>query len=240
MATYYKLKIEDRLQIGSSSSRSIRRMGKIPINYYYKGEENRNFLIDQKELYQAVRSGQHVFEVSINNETVYVMIKDAQYNPITEKIIHIDLMRVRRTEKMTFSLPLILEGSAIGSVEGGIVTQVSNSIDVECFPTDVPESIAVDISELELNAVLMAKDILLTEDVSLISPEDTTIATCNPPKAEEEPEVEELEEGEEIEEGEEPADGEEGTKPTEEKDDDKKEGPAKEEDAKKSKGDSQD
>ena len=45
MATYYKLKIEDRLQIGSSSSRSIRRMGKIPINYYYKGEKNKNFLI---------------------------------------------------------------------------------------------------------------------------------------------------------------------------------------------------
>lgn len=236
MATYYKLKIEDRLQIGSSSSRSIRRMGKIPINYYYKGEENRNFLIDQKDLYQAVRSGQHVFEVSINNETVYVMIKDAQYNPITEKIIHIDLMRVRRTEKMTFSLPLILEGSAIGSVEGGIVTQVSNSIDVECFPTDVPESIAVDISELELNAVLMAKDISLTEDVSLISPEDTTIATCNPPKAEEEPEVEELEEGLE---GEEPIEGEEGAEPAEGKEGAKEEKPTKEEDSKDNKGDSQ-
>ena len=162
MASYYKLQIEDRLQIGSSSSRSIRRMVKIPINYYYKGETNKNFLIDQKQLYQAIRSGQHVFEVSINNETVYVMIKDAQYNPITEKIIHIDLMRVRRTEKMTFSLPLLLEGSAKGSVEGGIVTQVSSSLDIECFPTDVPESIPVDISDLELNEVIMAKDIVLS------------------------------------------------------------------------------
>ena len=236
MATYYKLKIEDRLQIGSSSSRSIRRMGKIPINYYYKGEENRNFLIDQKELYQAVRSGQHVFEVSINNETVYVMIKDAQYNPITEKIIHIDLMRVRRTEKMTFSLPLLLEGSAKGSVEGGIVTQVSSSLDIECFPTDVPESIPVDISDLELNEVIMAKDILLNEDESLISPEDTTSATCNPPKAEEEPEVEELEEGLE---GEEPIEGEEGAAPSEGKEGAKEEKPNKEEDSKDNKGDSQ-
>ena len=161
MASYYKLQIEERLQIGSSSSRSIRRMGKIPINYYYKGETNKNFLIDQKQLYQAIRSGQHVFEVSINNETVYVMIKDAQYNPVTEKIIHIDLMRVRRTEKMTFSLPLLLEGAAKGSVEGGIVTQVSSSLDIECFPTDVPESIPVDISDLELNEVIMAKDLSL-------------------------------------------------------------------------------
>ena len=236
MASYYKLQIEDRLQIGSSSSRAIRRMGKIPINYYYKGETNQNFLIDQKELHQAIRSGQHVFEVSINNETVYVMIKDAQYNPVTEKIIHIDLMRVRRTEKMTFSLPLLLEGSAKGSVEGGIVAQVSSSIDIECFPTDVPESISVDISDLELNGVIIAKDIVLNEDVSLISPQETTIATCNPPKAEEEPEVEELEEGLE---GEEPIEGEEGAEPAEGKEGAKEEKPIKEEDSKDKKGDSQ-
>ncbi len=236
MASYYKLQIEDRLQIGSSSSRAIRRMGKIPINYYYKGETNQNFLIDQKELHQAIRSGQHVFEVSINNETVYVMIKDAQYNPVTEKIIHIDLMRVRRTEKMTFSLPLLLEGSAKGSVEGGIVAQVSSSIDIECFPTDVPESISVDISDLELNGVIIAKDIVLNEDISLISPQDTTIATCNPPKAEEEPEVEELEEGLE---GEEPIEGEEGEEPAEGKEGAKEEKPTKEEDSKNNKGDSQ-
>ena len=230
MASYYKLQIEDRLKIGSSSSRSMRRMGKIPINYYYKGESNKNLLIDQKELHRAIQSGQHVFEVSINNETVYVMIKDAQYNPVTEQIIHLDLMRVRRTEKMTFSLPLVFEGTAVGSVEGGIVTQVNSAIDIECFPTDVPETILVDISDLELNEVIMAKDLTLPDDVSLISPEDTTIATCNPPKAEIEPEVEELEEGE---------NGEEGTEGAKEGDS-KEEGSPKEGEPKEQKGDSQD
>ena len=238
MASYYKLQIQDRLEIGSSSSRSMRRMGKIPINYYYKGESNKNLLIDQKELHRAIQSGQHVFEVSINNETVYVMIKDTQYNPVTEQIIHLDLMRVRRTEKMTFSLALVFEGTAVGSVEGGIVTQVSSAIDIECFPTDVPESILVDISDLELNEVIMAKDLTLPDDVSLISPEDTTIATCNPPKAEiePEPEVEELEEGEEGEEG---AEGEEGTEGTKDGDS-KEEGSPKDGDSKEQKGDSRD
>ena len=240
MASYYKLQIEDRLKIGSSSSRSLRRMGKTPINYYYKGESSKNLLIDQKELHRAIQSGQHVFEVSINNETVYVMIKDAQYNPVTEEIIHLDLMRVRRTEKMIFSLPLVFEGTAVGSVEGGIVTQVSSAIDIECFPTDVPESILVDISDLELNEVIMAKNLTLPDDVSLISPDDTTIATCNPPKAEVEPEVEpeveELAEGEEGEEGEEGAEGTEGTK----EGDSKEEGSPKEGEPKEQKGASQD
>ena len=103
---------------------------------------------------------------------------------------------------MTFSIPVVLEGEAVGATEGGLVAQVATSIDIECFPTDVPENIALDISSLELNGVMTASELTLLEDVVLISPEDTTVATCNPPKAEVEPEVEELEEGEEGEEGE--------------------------------------
>ena len=136
------------------------------------------------------------------------MIKDAQYHPVTEEVIHVDLMRVRRTEKMTFSIPLVFEGEAPGMNEGGIVTHVATAIDIECYPTDVPESITVDISGLEMNSTITLEEITLPADVSLVSPEDTTIATCNPPKAEIEPEPEEIE-GEEGEEGEE-VEGEEG------------------------------
>jgi len=127
------------------------------------------------------------------------MIKDAQYHPVTEDVIHVDLMRVRRTEKMTFSIPLVLDGIAAGANEGGIVTHVTTSLEIECFPTDVPENITVDISGLELNNSMTLRDITLPADVSLISAEDTTIVTCNPPKAEIEPEPVEEEEGEALE-----------------------------------------
>ena len=202
MASYYKLTIEERSGLGTSTARAMRRNGKIPANYYYHGESNQNIAIDKKIFNQAVQSGQRVFEVEMNGETLYVMIKAAQYHPVTEEVMHIDLMRVRRTEKMTFSVPVILEGEAAGSTEGGLVAQVASSIDIECFPTDVPENISLDISSLELNGVMTAIELTLLEDIVLISPEDTTIATCNPPRAEVEPEVEEPEEGEEGEEGE--------------------------------------
>ena len=202
MASYYKLTIEERSGLGTSTARAMRRNGKIPANYYYHGESNQNIAIDKKIFNQAVQSGQRVFEVEMNGETLYVMIKAAQYHPVTEEVMHIDLMRVRRTEKMTFSIPVILEGEAAGSNEGGLVAQVASSIDIECFPTDVPENISLDISSLELNGVMTASELTLLEDIVLISPEDTTIATCNPPRAEAEPEEEELEEGEEGEEGE--------------------------------------
>ena len=217
MASYYKLTIEERSELGTSTARAMRRNGKIPANYYYHGESNRNIAIDKKIFNQAVQSGQRVFEVEMNGETLYVMIKAAQYHPVTEDVMHIDLMRVRRTEKMTFSIPVVLEGEAAGATEGGLVAQVASSIDIECFPTDVPENIALNISSLELNGVMTASELTLLEDVVLISPEDTTVATCNPPRVEAEPEVEELEEGEESETSVDSSDGDEKQKDEPEK-----------------------
>ena len=203
MASYYKLPIEIRTGSGASLARELRRNGKIPANYYYSGEANQNLVIDKKAFNHAIHSGQQVFEVDINNETIYIMIKDIQYHSVTEEVMHVDLMRIRRTEKMTFSIPLVLEGDAVGVDEGGIVTQVATTIDVECFPNDVPESITVDISGLEFNSAMAAEEIVLPMDTILVSAENTTIVTCNPPKAEVEPEpVEdeeiELAEGEET------------------------------------------
>jgi len=203
MASYYKLPIEIRTGSGASLARELRRNGKIPANYYYRGEANQNLVIDKKAFNHAIHSGQQVFEVDINNETIYIMIKDIQYHSVTEEVMHVDLMRIRRTEKMTFSIPLVLEGDAVGIDEGGIVAQVATTIDVECFPNDVPESITVDISGLEFNSAMAAEEIVLPMDTILVSAENTTIVTCNPPKAEVEPEpVEdeeiELAEGEET------------------------------------------
>ena len=62
MASYFKLKLDDRKHMGSSSARSLRRNGKIPVNYYYKDQANLNLVIDQKILNNAIQSGQHVFE----------------------------------------------------------------------------------------------------------------------------------------------------------------------------------
>ena len=194
MASYYKLPIEIRTGSGASLARELRRNGKIPANYYYRGEANQNLAIDKKAFNHAIHSGQQVFEVDINNETIYITIKDIQYHSVTEEVMHVDLMRIRRTEKMTFSIPLVLEGDAVGVDEGGIVTQVATTIDVECFPNDVPESITVDISGLEFNSAMAAEEIVLPVDTILVSAENTTIVTCNPPKAEVEPEPVEDEE----------------------------------------------
>lgn len=189
MESFFKLNLEPRSKTGNAAARELRRNGKIPVNYYYGGEENQNMSIDKKILHKAVQSGQHVFEMELDGNTIYVTVKEAQYHPVTEEIIHLDLLRVRRDVKMKFSIPLNLVGDSVGAIEGGIVSQSANAIDIECFPTDVPDSIDVDITNLELNGTVFANDIVLPDDTELLSPEDTTIAVCAPPKAEVEVEV---------------------------------------------------
>ena len=192
MASYYKLDLEERKNLGTSAARSIRRNGGVLVNYYYTGEENKNFLIDKKSLQKAIQSGNRVFELDINNETIYAIIKDAQYHPVTEQILHIDLLRVRRDEKMKISIPLVLEGNSAGVVQGGILTQTLSNIDIQCFPTDVPENIIVDITKLDLNSSITAGDLKLDEDITLETLPDTTIVACNEPKVELEPTVDEI------------------------------------------------
>ena len=196
MESFFKLNLEPRSKTGNAAARKLRRDGKIPVNYYYGGEENQNMSIDKKILHKAIQSGQQVFELELDGNTIYVTVKEAQYHPVTEQIIHLDLLRVRRDVKMKFSIPLNLVGDSVGAIEGGIVSQSANAIDIECLPTGVPDSIDVDITNLELNGTVFASDINLPDDTELLSPEDTTIAVCAPPTAEVEVEVP-VEEGDE-------------------------------------------
>lgn len=165
MESFFKLNLEPRTKTGNAAARSLRRNGKIPVNYYYGGEDNHNMSIDKKVLHKAIQTGQHVFELELDGNTIYVTVKEAQYHPVTEEIIHLDLLRVRRDVKMKFSIPLNLVGDSVGAVEGGIVSQSANLIDIECFPTDVPDSIDVDITNLELNGAPLSSRLVISTSI---------------------------------------------------------------------------
>ena len=205
-STYYKLDILERSETGSKGSKVARKNGLVPGVLYYSGEPNVIFAIEKSVLFQAMQSGQRIFEITQSGESQYTMIKEVQYHPVTDEVIHIDLMRVRRSEKMTISVPLVLVGESIGVKEGGVMSQSLNQIEISCFPTDVPENIELDIEDLELNAAKRVADLKIdNEDIEIVSDVSLNIVSITPPAAEEEPVVEEEldEEGIESEEGEE-------------------------------------
>ena len=210
---YEQLDLTERTEKAGRSARILRKNGIIPANYYYKGEENISLSIVKIELLKSLRSGHRIFKVNLRGATQYVMLKEIQYHPVTDDIIHIDLMRIRRDEKMTISVPLVLEGTATGVKEGGVMMQNLTSIEINCLPADVPEQIVVDISDLEMHASLNVEDLEVSEELEILTSGNLTVVSCQPPKeeVEEEPEEEEveLEEGEEPEEGAEQSESEE-------------------------------
>jgi len=189
MATsYYKLDIENRESVGKKSAKVIRKSGKIPSVLYYKGEQTISISIDKQVLYQAIKSDQRIYEMDIKNESQYVMIKEIQYHPVTDEMIHVDFMRVRRSEKMTISVPITLIGKPVGVTEGGILSQAMNQIEISCYPTNVPEHIEVDVEHLELNSSVSVADVSVDdEDIDILSASDLNVASVIPPAAEEEP-----------------------------------------------------
>ena len=209
-SSYYKLNIADRTRTRTKGAKTLRREGLIPGILYYAGETNVNISVDKLVLYHALQSGQHIFEIELEGDTQFTMIKELQYHPVTDEVLHIDLMRVRRSEKMTIFVPLVLVGEAVGIKEGGVLSQSMTQIEISCFPTDVPDQIELNIDDLEMNSSKSVADITLdNEDIEILSAEELNIVSVHPPAAEEEPEVEELE-GEELEEGEEGEEGEKG------------------------------
>ena len=115
------------------------------------------------------------------------MIKELQYHPVTDEIIHVDLMRVRRSEKMTIAVPLVLIGESIGVKEGGVLSQSLNQVEISCYPTDVPEKIELNIESLELNSARNVGDLEIDiEDVDVITDPSLNIVSVTPPAAEEE------------------------------------------------------
>lgn len=186
-SSYYKLDVSNRTELRSKGAKALRKKGLIPGVLYYSGEENVNISIEKSVLFHAMQSGQRIFEIVQEGDSQYTMIKQLQYHPVTDEVIHIDLMRVRRSEKITISVPLVLIGESIGVKEGGVLSQSLNQIEISCFPTDVPEQIELNIEDLELNSAKNVGDLELNlEDVDIVTDSSMNIVSIMPPASEEE------------------------------------------------------
>lgn len=130
-------------------------------------------------------------------EQVSTVIRDIQYHPLTEKVIHIDFMKVSLEEKMRVNVPVILKGEPVGLKEGGVLEQIIREIEVEGRFSDIPPHIEVDISELHINHSIHVKDIKLPENLTVLTELEDTVVTIVGMEKEEE--VVEALEGQEME-----------------------------------------
>jgi large subunit ribosomal protein L25 len=202
----YKLKSELRGDYRKTTTRQLRRTGKIPAIFYFHQEEPIGLSVDLKELKAGIQAHAHIFELQINTKKQKCILKELQHDPVSDEIIHADFMGITLKEEITVMVSLRLTGSAIGVRElGGILEQHLWELEVKCKATEIPDEITLDISNLNIGDSISAAAIKM-ENIELLTPLNTSIASVvkatGAKAAEEEVPAEEIEEeeGEEQEE----------------------------------------
>jgi large subunit ribosomal protein L25 len=208
------LKVSPRDVFGSRATRRLRRDGLVPGVVYGQGGDARPFQVPARELRNVLTAGQTLLDLEVDgSKAVPVVIKEQQHHPVRGDVVHLDCLEVRLDEEIQAEVAVELEGAdqAPGVREGGVLEHVTREITVEALPTEIPEQITVDVSQMEINDTINLASVTIPSGVKLMAeePEEITIATLSPPRVEEEPEPELEEEAELVGEGEEVPEGEE-------------------------------
>jgi len=206
------LKAQIRKTVGNGPARTLRREGKVPAVFYGPKTKTVLLSIDSKDFELILKEasvGSVVLNLQIQNGKAYTrsaMIKELQTHPVSGSFLHVDFYEVDMQKKITAKVPVVAKGHSIGVEVGGLMQYVRRELEVLCLPTAIPESIEVDITDLDIGDSIHLEDISLSGDIEILADTNFTVLTVLAPKVEEEVvEEEELEEGEELAEGEEAA-----------------------------------
>jgi large subunit ribosomal protein L25 len=163
----------------------LRKEGKVPAVYYSKHHEPLPVQFSEKAIHPLVfTSKTSLITLNVDgSEELDCVIKDVQFDPVSEKIVHIDLLGLKKGEKFQIEVPVQLAGNAIGIKEGGILQHTLHKILIECLPADIPEKVEIDVTELKLGDAIHAGDLKFDNFVVLNSPE-SIIASVTHPKVE--------------------------------------------------------
>ncbi len=186
MSKFEKLDVDIRKEQGTSAARRTRLRGRVPAVLYHSGIEATPLSMDRKALYKALKTGQMIFEVIVEEKPQFVLLKEVQYHPVTDEVIHIDFQKVKEDEKISLEIAIRGVGESQGVKLGGILVQLLNAVTVKCKPSEIPEFLEIDVTEMEMNTNLFVKDISLPEDVEMITAEDIAVMSVQEPKEEKE------------------------------------------------------
>ncbi|HXF42614.1 MAG TPA: 50S ribosomal protein L25 [Pyrinomonadaceae bacterium] len=182
MAEKFTVKALKRSQLGKNANTRLRNEGKVPIVIYGGGSEAISASADLKDLAAIIRSEtgvNTVFTLEIEGDGAHdVIFQDRQVDPVTGRLVHADLRRFARGEKIEMQVPIHLVGNAAGlNEEGAVLTQSIREITVYCEPTKAPEFIEVDVSNLEAGHAIHVSDLKVAEGVEIHESPETVVAS---------------------------------------------------------------
>jgi len=188
------LEVEERTERGTRATKRLRAEGYVP-GVVYGGDDCVPFKVNNRVLRAALHDGSALIDLKIGNTQARpVIVKDQQHHPVRGQVLHIDLLQVRLDEKIHSPVQVELENvdEARGVKEGGVLEHVTRELNIEALPTDIPERITIDVSGMDINAVMHLSEITPPNGVTFLDdPEETIIATITVPTEVEVPEIEE-------------------------------------------------
>ena len=177
-----KLVASKREDAGKGVARKLRADGRVPAVLYGQGAEPQPISVDARELGQLMHGGANVLvDLVVDGKEHLAMPREVQRDHIKGRYFHVDFLAVSRTQKMTVNVPIRVLGESAGVKMGGVLEHHLWEVAVECLPTQVPEAIEVDVSELEIGDSIRVGDLAAPDGAVITSnPEDSVIAVQQP------------------------------------------------------------
>ena len=193
------VKARKRELTGKSAAKKFRAQGLVPAEFYYHGEKNFHLLVNRKD-FEYVLSHSHSLlslELEGQKKKYQCIVKDVQFDPVRGDVLHVDFQGVKKGQKITVTVPVILKGTAAGVKTGGILEHLIRELEIECLPNDLPEKLEVDVTNVKVGEAIHVKD-LHFKNIKILDDPEETVLLIEAPRLAKEGEVEEEAAEEEI------------------------------------------
>lgn len=180
------LKAEKRELGTKGDMNQLRKDGFVPGVYYSKGKDQIIFSVEEKVLNKLVFTSEtSIIQLSIENEEpIGCIIKDIQFDPVTDRVVHIDMIGITLGQVMIVEIPISVVGTSVGVKEGGVLQVQLHKLEIECLPRHIPQNLEIDITELNIGDSIHVRD-LEFENVKILNNEEATVLSIAQPKLEE-------------------------------------------------------
>jgi large subunit ribosomal protein L25 len=175
MAESVVLAAQERTGHGTRGARRLRREGMIPAVVYGHGEATVSVALAADELMKAIRHGARVIDLKQGEKLQKALIRELQWDALGQDILHADFARVSADERITLDVRIELRGTAPGVTAGGVLVQQIHNLHVECSVVNVPESIRVNVGELQKDQILHVRDLVLPPGVMVKNDPDAIV-----------------------------------------------------------------
>jgi large subunit ribosomal protein L25 len=181
----FKLEAEKRDGTGKGVARKLRARGQVPAVLYGHGMDALSVSVDAKELGHALHTdaGANVLvDLHVGSDKHLVLAREIQRNHMRGELLHVDFLVIRRDETISIQVPITVEGESPGVKQGGVVEHHLWELSAESLPGDVPQSIVVDLSTLEIGDSFHVGDLPKLQGVTIITPAEETILSVVTPQ----------------------------------------------------------